>query len=99
MTAAILLGILFGPIIISPIHGAYMDYYGATGRHHFGPSDLRPTGQVWLHDGEWWTFTRLQASRVPREFGRRSNPLDYELEFDEEPWPVEVRRFPCEREY
>ncbi len=48
------------------------------GRHHWGPSDMSPVGQVWYHDGTWWTFPRRSCQRVPREFDLRSNPLDHE---------------------
>lgn len=50
----------------------------SSGRHHWGPSDLSPVGQVWFHDGIWWTFCRARATRVPRMFADRSNPLDHD---------------------
>lgn len=69
------------------------------GRHHWSPSDESPAGEVWFCDGLWWTFTRRHMGRVPRDFGRRSNPLDHE-EVVVETWNecTERRRF-AEVEY
>lgn len=78
-------GLIFGPFIIGSIHGAYMDLYGATGRHHFGESDIQRTGAVWLYDGRWWTFTRLRLGPVERRFDKRANPLDEELVYETVP--------------
>jgi hypothetical protein len=41
---------------------------------------MSPAGQVWFHDGTWWTFPRRSPYRVPRRFESRSNPLDHEEE-------------------
>lgn len=61
---------------------AYIRRWFRRGRHRWGDSDLAPPGRVWFHDGIWWTFSRSSAQRVPREFDRRSNPLDH-------PWEIE----------
>lgn len=72
----------------------------AEGRHRHGDRELSPVGKVWLHDGTWWTFTRRHYERTPREFDRRSNPLDHEEVLDyEEPIPSRMRRVYKEVEY
>lgn len=71
-------------------------YYG---RHNMPHSDMSPAGAVWYHGGEWWTFTRRELGRVPREFDLRSNPLDHD-EYVAETWKeCKERRRYAEVEY
>lgn len=99
LRAILLFGIIFGPFAISALYSTYMSLYGATGKHHFIDEMLSPPGQIWLHSGTWWTFTRLKAGRVERLFDKRANPLDEELIFDTVAVPDKVQRIPREREY
>lgn len=97
--ALIVMGVVFGPFILSGIYGLYMTYYGATGKHHLVDGMMSPPGQVWLYREKWWTFTRLRAECVERRFDKRSNPLDEELIYDVVAVPGKSRRIPREREY
>ncbi|MCV7175102.1 hypothetical protein [Mycolicibacterium sphagni] len=96
--AVLVLLLLLSPLIIHIAYNLCKGRYTA-GRHHWGPSDIRRTGQVWFDDGTWWTFSRLGAHRVERLFGIRSNPLDYELRYETVPVPERTRRIYHEQEY
>ncbi len=78
----------------------YMRYYGATGKHHtyWIDFDCTPHGTVWFRQGDWWTQPRLNRA-CPREFDRRSNPLDHELEFETFTVPVQTGKRVHEVEY
>lgn len=63
--------------------------------HEFG---LWPTGTVWYAHDKWWTMPRRDFAQ-PRWFDRRSNPLDFEYEYETVQVPPKFQKIPHEVEY